>query len=79
VRDLMEELRQRSFELAVQMRVDSTESTFSPSPGRGGETSGEQGSQQPQHADGQRPDKLGAAAVGRRASPERLSGGQAGG
>jgi len=46
VRDLMEELRQKSFELAVQMRVDSHESTFSPS-GRGGKTAGEQGANQP--------------------------------
>jgi len=41
VRDLMEELRQKAFELSVQMRIDSTESTFSPSAGRGGETQGE--------------------------------------
>ena len=31
VRDLMAELRHRAFEMAVQMRVDSTESAFSPS------------------------------------------------
>lgn len=41
VRDLMEELRHRAFELSVQMRVDSTESTFSPSERRGGESSRE--------------------------------------
>lgn len=34
VRDLMAELRRKAFEMAVQMRVDSTESTFSPSEGR---------------------------------------------
>jgi len=38
VRDLMEELRQKAFELSVQMRVDSTESAFSPGEGRGGES-----------------------------------------
>jgi hypothetical protein len=30
VRDLMAELRRKAFETVVQMRVDSTESTFSP-------------------------------------------------
>ena len=38
VRDLMEELRHKAFELSVQMRVDSTESTFSPCERRGGES-----------------------------------------
>jgi hypothetical protein len=66
VRDLMEELRRKAFELSVQMRVDSHESTFSPSGGRGGETPREQGAFQPQHDDGQRPDQLVAPAVGRR-------------
>ena len=36
VRDLMAQLRQRAFEQALQMRIDSTESTFSPSGGPGG-------------------------------------------
>jgi hypothetical protein len=40
VRDLMEELRRKSFELAVQMRVDSHESTFSPSEGGRGPGAG---------------------------------------
>jgi hypothetical protein len=30
VRDLMAEFRQRAFQTAVQMRIDSTESSFSP-------------------------------------------------
>ena len=34
VRDLMAELRRTAFEMAVQMRIDSTESSFSPSEGR---------------------------------------------
>jgi hypothetical protein len=34
VRDLMAELGQRAFQTAVQMRIDSTESSFSPSEGR---------------------------------------------
>jgi hypothetical protein len=36
VRDLMAELRRKAFEVAVQMRIDSTESSFSPSDGRVG-------------------------------------------
>lgn len=36
VRDAMRELQRKAHEKAVQMRVDSTESTFSPSQGRGG-------------------------------------------
>ncbi len=56
VRDLMEELRHKAFELSVQMRVDSTESTFSPSERRGGECLGEQGAIEAQHPDGQRSD-----------------------
>src|SRR5450755_4835012 len=37
VRDLMAELRRKAFEMAVQMRIDSTESTFSPSKGHVGQ------------------------------------------
>lgn len=43
VRDLLAELRQKAFELAVQMRIDSTESSFSPSQGCGGQAQGGQG------------------------------------
>jgi hypothetical protein len=76
VRDLMEKLRQKSFELALQMRVDSHESTFSPS-GGGGQAAGEQGAIQPQRDDVQWPDPLVTQALGRRGSRKRLSGGQA--
>ena len=79
VRDLMAELRQKAYETAVQMRIDSHESTFSPSAGCGGPTQGEQGAIQPQRADGQRADQLVAATVVRRSGRQRLSGGQAGG
>jgi len=79
VRDLMEELRKRSFELAVQMRVDSTESTFSPSGGRGRQALGEQGTHPPQHDDGQRADQLVPAAVVRRSPGKHLPGGPAAG
>jgi len=43
VRDLMAELRQKAFETAVQMRIDSTESSFSPSEGREREGQARQG------------------------------------
>jgi hypothetical protein len=77
VRDLMEELRQKAFELSVQMRIDSQESSFSPSAASGA-SAGEQGTLPPQHADGQRPDQLGAAALVGRPRRKRLSGGSAG-
>lgn len=43
VREAMAELRQKAFEKAVQMRIDSTESSFSPSEGRGRQGQTEQG------------------------------------
>jgi hypothetical protein len=54
VRDLMAELRCKAFEIAVQMRIDSTESNFSPSEGRVGPTQGKEGAGIPQHAQRQR-------------------------
>ena len=55
VRDLMAELRRKAFEMAVQMRIDSTESSFSPSKGCIGQARGEQGDQPPQHPKRKRP------------------------
>jgi hypothetical protein len=55
VRDLMAELRRKAFETAVQMRIDSTESNFSPS-GRTGKEQAEQGTIQPQYVEHQRAD-----------------------
>lgn len=43
VRDAMAELRRTAFEKAVQMRIGSTESAFSPSEGRQGQARTEQG------------------------------------
>lgn len=43
VRDAMVELQRRAFEKAVQMRIDSTESSFFPSQGRVGQAEGEKG------------------------------------
>jgi len=54
VRDLMAELRRKAFEMAVQMRVDSTESTFSPSKRCVGQAQDKQGDQLPQHAQRER-------------------------
>jgi len=44
VRDAMVELQRQAFQKAVQMRIDSTESSFSPSEGRGGSEQAKQGS-----------------------------------
>ena len=44
VRDLMGQLQCKAFELAVQMRIDSTESSFSPSQGSVGKGQGKKGS-----------------------------------
>jgi hypothetical protein len=55
VRAAMVELQRQSFEKALQMRVDSTESAFSPSQGRGGEGhAASPGAHAPQHAEPQR-------------------------
>ena len=54
VRDLMADLRRDAFETAVQMRVDSTESTFSPSEGRVGEEQGKQGTDIAKHGERER-------------------------
>jgi hypothetical protein len=56
VRDLMAEFRRKVFETAVQMRIDSTESSFSPSEGRVGQAQGKQGFVHPKHAKRQRTD-----------------------
>jgi hypothetical protein len=49
VRDLMAELRHKAFETAVQMRIDSTESSFSPSQGCEGQIQGGQRAELAQH------------------------------
>ncbi len=63
VRDAMVELQRRAFEKAVQMRIDSTESSFSPSEGRIGQDQGEQGQVVAKHAEHQRPDRDAAKAM----------------
>ena len=54
VRDLMAEFRRKAFEVAVQMRIDSTESSFSPSKKCIGPTQTEQRPVGADGADGQR-------------------------
>lgn len=50
VRDLTAEFRRKAFEMAVQMRIDSTESSFSPSKGRRGQGKTKQGAVRQDHA-----------------------------
>lgn len=57
VRDVMSLLRQASFEKAVQMRIDSTESSFSPSGGSTGQAQAQQGAVPADGADDQRQDR----------------------
>jgi hypothetical protein len=57
VRDLMAELRRTAFQTAVQMRIDATEASFSPSEGCAGQGQAEQGASRPQHVEPQRPDR----------------------
>jgi hypothetical protein len=56
VRDLMAEFRRKAFETAVQMRIDSTESSFSPSQGCVGQAQGQQGAVPPKHTKRMRTD-----------------------
>jgi hypothetical protein len=58
VRDAMAELRQKVFEKAVQMRIDSTESSFSPSEGRDGQKQAEQGPPAADDGERQRADRV---------------------
>jgi hypothetical protein len=54
VRDLMAELRRTAFEVAVQMRIDSTESSFSPSERHIGQAQSKQGGQLARHVNRKR-------------------------
>jgi hypothetical protein len=63
VGDLMAEFRRKTFQTAVQMRIDSTESSFSPSQGRIGQADGQQGGVRADDAEFQRADRTAPAAV----------------
>ena len=65
VRDLMAELRRKAFQTAVQMRIDSTESSFSPSEGCAGTEPPEQGPVQPKHAERERARRVGPDSLAR--------------
>ncbi len=75
---LMKELESRVFQKALQLRVDSTESTFSPSEGPGGEVQAEQGQVGVLTADHAGPGERAADAVLRSGRRQRRAGGQAG-
>ena len=78
VREAMVDLQRKSFEKALQMRIDATESTFSPSAGRGGEGhAASPGAYAPQHAEPQRVAETASDPVaggGRRRSGRRRGG-----
>jgi hypothetical protein len=63
VRDLMAELRQLAFQQAVQSRVDSTESAFSPSGRRVGPADALQGGRDADRGHHQWPDHAATAAI----------------
>jgi hypothetical protein len=56
VRDAIRQLSRSAFEKAVQMRIDSTESSFSPSQGHVGPSDGRQGQGPAKYQHGQRSD-----------------------
>ena len=63
VRDAMVELQRKVFQSAVQKRIDSTESSFSPSEGRERQGQAKQGTLAAEHAEPQRPDRAGPPPV----------------
>jgi hypothetical protein len=65
VRDLLGEFRRKAYEQAVQMRVQDTDSSFSPSPGCVGGTDAKQGVGGTERAEQQRPDRAASPAVSR--------------
>jgi hypothetical protein len=75
--DLMKELESRVFQKALQLRVDSTESAFSPSPGPGGQRQTQQGPGGMFATDPTGPDQPVANPVLRQGRRKRRAGGQA--
>ena len=76
--DLMKQLECRVFQKALQLRVDSTESTFSPSEGRGEQNQTQQGPGRMLAADATGPRESVADAVLRSGRRKRRAGGQTG-
>lgn len=79
VRDLMDEFRRRTLEKAVQMRIDSTESSFSPSQGQNGQTQAAERTVRQDHAKRLRQDCAAAASLRHQGSGQRDAGRSAGG
>jgi hypothetical protein len=71
VRDAMVELQRRAFETAVQMRIDSTESSFSPSPGCDGPPQAAQRAAAANGAEPQRTDRVSTHPVARQGRRKR--------
>jgi hypothetical protein len=78
VRDAIAAFRERAFEKAVQMRIDSTESSFFPSAGCNGQTQAEQRALVADHVECQRADRASSYALLRPRRGKRQSGGSAG-
>ena len=78
VRDAIAGFRERAFQKAVQMRIDSTESNFSPSAGCNGPTQAEQRALVADHVERQRADRASSRALLRPRRGKRQSGGSAG-
>ncbi len=77
VYDLMKDLERRVFEKALQMRVDSTESAFSPSGGRFGQAQTQQGPGRVVASDAAGAGGVEPHAILRRAGRKRRAGGPA--
>lgn len=71
VRDLMDEFRRKTFESAVQMRIDSTESSFSPSQGPDRRGKAGKGTVCQDHAKRLRQDRAAAASLRDQGSGQR--------
>src|SRR5579864_2521294 len=65
VRDLLGEFRRKAYEQAVQMRVQETDSSFSPSLGCVGQADAKQGTGGAEPVVQQRPDRAASASVSR--------------
>jgi hypothetical protein len=78
VRDAIAAFRERAFQKAVQMRIDSTESSFSPSSGCNGQTQAEQRALVADPLERQRTDRASSDALLRPRRGKRQSGGSAG-
>jgi hypothetical protein len=77
VRDLLGEFRRKAYEQAVQMRVQETDSSFSPSQEHIGQAIAEQGSGGAERIKQQRSDRTASSAVSRQRVRRSRAGGSA--